>query len=86
MNKVIFVPIFNPRSVSAADSVMLDVARLLVQEGHARWINRCSAIRLLREEFEFRGLSCGLRPDAALSKSPEVQAAVDSYSMKRRLS
>jgi len=65
---------------------MLDVARLLVQEGHARWVNRCSAIRLLREGFECRGLSCGLRPDAALSTSPEVQAAVDSYSMKRRLS
>jgi hypothetical protein len=82
MDKVIFVPIFYPRSVSAADSVMLDVARLLVREGHARWINRCSAIRLLREGFEFRGLSCRLRPDAALSTSPEVQAAVDGYSRR----
>ena len=80
MNKAIFVSIFYPRSASAVDSVMLDVARLLVQEGHARWINRCSAIRLLREGFEFRGQSCGLRPDAALSTSPEIQAAVDSYS------
>lgn len=86
MNKVILVPIFDPRSVSAVAHVMLDSARLLVQEGHARWINRCSAIRLLRGDFKVRGLSCGLRPDAALSTSPEVQAAVDSYSMKRRLS
>jgi hypothetical protein len=79
MSKVIFVPVFHPRSVRPNRDLSLEDARLLVREGHARWINRCSAIRILREGFDFRGLSCALRPDAADSTSFEVRAAIDSY-------
>jgi hypothetical protein len=79
MSKVIFVPVFYPRSLRPNGDLSLEGARLLVKEGHARWINRCSAIRILREGVDFRGLSCAFRPDAALSTSFEVRAAIDSY-------
>lgn len=79
MNTVVRVPVLNPRSVSLAAEISLDDARLLVREGHAKWINRCTAIRFLREGFDFRGLSCRLRPTAGLSTSPEVRAAIEGY-------
>lgn len=82
MNKVIFVPVFYPRSASPSGSVTLDEARLLVREGHAGWVNRCKAIRLLREGYDLRGLSCALRPDRALGNSREIRAAVKDYSVR----
>lgn len=79
MNQEILVPVFYPRSVISSGNVLLADARLLVREGHAQWINRCRAIRVLREGFDFRGLSCAFRPDAGLSTSPEIRAAINSY-------
>jgi hypothetical protein len=79
MRKLIFVFVFYPRSVVPTGDLAWEDARLLVQEGHARWINRGSAIRILREGIDFRGLSCAFQPDAALSTSVELRAAIDSY-------
>lgn len=73
------MPVYFVRSATPEAEIDLDSARLLVRENHARWINRCKAIRLLRERFDLRGLSCSFRPDVALKTSPEVQAAVMSY-------
>ncbi|PWT92225.1 MAG: hypothetical protein C5B55_06770 [Blastocatellia bacterium] len=85
MSELRFVPVYHRGSVNPDAKIELEAARLLVAEGHAGWINRCKAIRLLRERFDFRGLSCTLRADAALTKSLEIQAAVNSY-LRRKLS
>ena len=79
MSKVLFVPVFRPHSKIPEGELNLEKARLLVREGHASWINRCKAIRLLRDRFDLRGLSCRLRPDSALKSSPEIKAAIDDY-------
>lgn len=77
--RALFVPVFYPRSDTADASLSLEDARLLVREGHARWINRCRAIRLIKEGFDLRGLSCSLRPDIALGNSSEIKAAVNYW-------
>ena len=84
MSEVLFVPVFYPRSDAPGGNLNLEDARLLVHEGHACWINRCKAIRLLRREFDLRGLSCRLRPDSALKSSPAIKAAIDDYRMRSR--
>ena len=57
-------------------------ARLLVWENHARWVNRCEGIQLLRKNFDFRGRSTSISPSTMLafvSDRPGAIAAVCSW-------